>query len=236
MRANNVVLNYKLEDVSISKAYSFPFEVSFSEIRKLSKGYVKLHWHDEIQISIVTKGSVEFIVGEKSYILKNGQAIFINTQRIHMAKSVGDEDCIYHSIMFNAKLLKMFPGSIIEQKYIDPVITSNKLNSIEIYGNNNWEQDALKYISDIINVDIIQDKGYELKIYIDLLNLTFSQKSIIGSGGYMPEDVKDVIEIMKSGKWDIESIITHEFSLDNIENAIQMASDTSKSLNVVIKF
>ena len=71
---------------------------------------------------------------------------------------------------------------------------------------------------------------------IDLLNLTFSQKSIIGSGGYMPEDVKDVIEIMKSGKWDIESIITHEFSLDNIENAIQMASDTSKSLNVVIKF
>ena len=72
--------------------------------------------------------------------------------------------------MFNAKLLKMFPGSIIEQKYIDPVITSNKLNSIEIYGNNNWEQDALKYISDIINVDIIQDKGYELKIYIDLLN------------------------------------------------------------------
>ena len=64
----------------------------------------------------------------------------------------------------------MFPGSIIEQKYIDPVITSNKLNSIEIYGNNNWEQDALKYISDIINVDIIQDKGYELKIYIDLLN------------------------------------------------------------------
>ena len=70
MRANNVVLNDKLEDVSISKAYSFPFEVSFSEIRKLSKGYVKLHWHDEIQISIVTKGSVEFIVGEKSYILK----------------------------------------------------------------------------------------------------------------------------------------------------------------------
>ena len=77
MRANNVVLNDKLEDVSISKAYSFPFEVSFSEIRKLSKGYVKLHWHDEIQISIVTKGSIEFIVGEKSYILKSGQGIFI---------------------------------------------------------------------------------------------------------------------------------------------------------------
>lgn len=170
MRANNIILNDDLEDISILNQYSFPFEVSFCEIRKLSKGYVKLHWHDEIQISVVTKGSVEFIVGEKSYILQNGQAIFINTQRIHMAKSVGDNDCIYHSIMFDPKLLKMFPGSIIEQKYIDPVITADNLNSIELYGDNKWEQEALEYISDIINVDVLQQKGYEIKIYIDLLN------------------------------------------------------------------
>ena len=165
-----MVLNDNLEDISIEKMYSFPFEVSFSEIRKLSKGYVKLHWHDELQISIVTKGSVEFIVGEKSYILKNGQAIFINTQRIHMAKSVGDEDCIYHSINFDAKLLKMFPGSIIEQKYIEPVLTAENLNSIEFYGNSQWEKDILGHIGDIINADVIKQKGYELKIYISLLN------------------------------------------------------------------
>ena len=170
MRSKEMVLNDNLEDISIEKMYSFPFEVSFSEIRKLSKGYVKLHWHDELQISIVTKGSVEFIVGEKSYILKNGQAIFINTQRIHMAKSVGDEDCIYHSINFDAKLLKMFPGSIIEQKYIEPVLTAENLNSIEFYGNSQWENDILEHIGDIINADVIKQKGYELKIYISLLN------------------------------------------------------------------
>ena len=170
MRSKQMVLNDNLEDISIEKMYSFPFEVSFSEIRKLSKGYVKLHWHDELQISIVTKGSVEFIVGEKSYVLKNGQAIFINTQRIHMAKSVGDEDCIYHSINFDARLLKMFPGSIIEQKYIEPVLTAENLNSIEFYGNSQWEKDILGHIGDIINADVIKQKGYELKIYISLLN------------------------------------------------------------------
>lgn len=170
MRSKQMVLNDNLEDISIEKMYSFPFEVSFSEIRKLSKGYVKLHWHDELQISIVTKGSVEFIVGEKSYVLKNGQAIFINTQRIHMAKSVGDEDCIYHSINFDARLLKMFPGSIIEQKYIEPVLTADNLNSIEFYGNSQWEKDILGHIGDIINADVIKQKGYELKIYISLLN------------------------------------------------------------------
>ena len=35
---------------------------------------------------------------------------------------------------------------------------------------------------------------------LDMLHLTYSQKSIIGSGGYMPEDVLTVMDIMKSAK------------------------------------
>ena len=71
---------------------------------------------------------------------------------------------------------------------------------------------------------------------LDLLHLTFAQKSIIGSGGYMPEDVRDVMKIMKSRNWDIEQIITHEFSLDELEEALRTAGDTNAALNVIIKF
>ena len=71
---------------------------------------------------------------------------------------------------------------------------------------------------------------------LDLLHLTFAQKSIIGSGGYMPEDVRDVMNIMESGRWDLESMITHEFPLDQIETAIKTAADTEHALNVTINF
>lgn len=71
---------------------------------------------------------------------------------------------------------------------------------------------------------------------LDLLHLTFAQKSIIGSGGYMPEDVRDVMKIMESGRWNLESIITHEFPLEQIEKAIQTAADSSQAFNVEIKF
>lgn len=70
---------------------------------------------------------------------------------------------------------------------------------------------------------------------IDLLHMTYAQQSIIGSGGYMPEDVEDVQKIMSCGKWDFESIITHEFPLEEIENAIYTAADVNNSENVVIK-
>lgn len=71
---------------------------------------------------------------------------------------------------------------------------------------------------------------------LDLLHMTYSQKSIIGSGGYMPEDVWDVQEIMASHKWNLESIITHEFGIDDLEKAIQTAGNVEQSGNVVIRF
>ncbi|MBO5452109.1 MAG: zinc-binding dehydrogenase [Lachnospiraceae bacterium] len=71
---------------------------------------------------------------------------------------------------------------------------------------------------------------------VDILGLTFGQKSITGSGGYTPEDVEDVLNIMKSGKWDIEKLITHEYPLDDLATAIEKASDVENALNVIINF
>ena len=71
---------------------------------------------------------------------------------------------------------------------------------------------------------------------VNILGMTFGQLAIIGSGGYMPADVQDVLTIMESGKWDIESIITHEYPFEKLEEAIQMAGNTDEALNVIIRY
>lgn len=71
---------------------------------------------------------------------------------------------------------------------------------------------------------------------VDMLGLTFGQKSLTGSGGYTPEDVSDVMEIMKSGKWEIEKIITHEYAWEQLREAIEKAGDPKSALNVIIHF
>lgn len=71
---------------------------------------------------------------------------------------------------------------------------------------------------------------------VDILGLTFGQKSITGSGGYAPEDVMDVMKIMTSNRWEIEKLITHEYPLEQLGKAIEKAADVDNALNVVIKF
>ena len=106
--------------------------------------------------------------------------------------------------------------------WIDAAGADTVLNAYERYG---------KYNSKMVMVAVGTNKRE-----VDILGLTFGQKSITGSGGYTPQDVDDVLNIMESGKWDIEKMITHEFALDDLSKAIEQASDVENALNVIIDF
>lgn len=106
--------------------------------------------------------------------------------------------------------------------WIDAAGADAVLNAYEQYG---------KYNSRMVLVAVGTNQRE-----VDILGLTFGQKSITGSGGYTPQDVADVMEIMKSGQWEIETLITHEFSLNELSNAIEQAADVDHALNVMIKF
>lgn len=71
---------------------------------------------------------------------------------------------------------------------------------------------------------------------VNILAMTYAQHALIGSGGYLPEDVRDVINIMESGKWNIESIITDEYPWEKLPEAIERASNVDEALNVVIRY
>lgn len=71
---------------------------------------------------------------------------------------------------------------------------------------------------------------------INVLDMTYSQHAIIGSGGYMPEDVRDVFAIMQDPRWNVESIITDVFPWEKLPEAIERAADSQNALNVIIRY
>lgn len=150
--------------------------------------------------------------------------------RLTIARELGFDTCNVKSEIFYEKAIKIFGtadglgGKISPNAdiFIDAAGNDLVLNNFFDYG---------KLGSRIVLVAV--NKALRP---LDLLHLTYAQKSVIGSGGYMPEDVKDVFEIMKSHKWNIEKIITHEFKLEELSKAISTAADYDNSFNVVINF
>ncbi|MDC7952830.1 zinc-dependent alcohol dehydrogenase [Liquorilactobacillus mali] len=71
---------------------------------------------------------------------------------------------------------------------------------------------------------------------IDFLELIYGTKSVGGSGGYMPEDVHTVFDIMRNHKFDFHEITTQKFAWKDLEKGIQTATDVNKSLKVLIDY
>ncbi|MER7693932.1 alcohol dehydrogenase catalytic domain-containing protein [Streptomyces sp. NPDC097610] len=71
---------------------------------------------------------------------------------------------------------------------------------------------------------------------VNLVRLAYGEQEIIGPGGYRPEDVIDVMNIMASGTFDLASVITHTFALDRIVEAVETAADREHALHVAIAY
>lgn len=149
--------------------------------------------------------------------------------RLGIAEKLGFEIC-------NSKTEKLFDKAM--EYFGEAVGLNGKTFDADIFID---AVGAESILDDYMNFGKIESRFVSVAVNnairsLDLLHLTYAQQSIIGSGGYTPDDVYDVMQIMESGKWDIESIITHEFSLDDISKAIETAGQRDRAFNVIIKF
>ena len=61
--------------------YYFPFLISYEKLSRYESGSFLWHWHPEIELTFVTKGKMMYKVNHISFLLNEGQALFL--QRRH---------------------------------------------------------------------------------------------------------------------------------------------------------
>ena len=71
---------------------------------------------------------------------------------------------------------------------------------------------------------------------VSLSEMAYTQHTFIGSNGYTSDDIEDVVAVMVQKRWDIESIITDEFSGKQISEAIKQAGDIHHALSIIVSY
>ncbi|MGG3281215.1 AraC family transcriptional regulator [Paenibacillus solani] len=136
------------------------------------RGFNDLHWHEELQITLVTKGTLVIQVNGIDHELKTGQAILINKGILHVTTQlshVGE----YVSFNFPEKLLAFHADSTMEEKYVLPY-TRSSFVSIVIAGNAEWEKQVLNMLWSMQRVFNMKKRwGWEYEISIKTVQLWF---------------------------------------------------------------
>ena len=91
----------------------FPFLVSYQKLSEYESGSFMWHWHPEIEITYVQKGTMWYKVNHMVYHLKEGDIVFNNSGALHSGTMENQKDCAYIPVTFDSRLIYGFFQSTV---------------------------------------------------------------------------------------------------------------------------
>ena len=157
---------------------SFPFamfKINEKECIPPGPSYHYLHWHEDLQFTIVTKGSVSMMVNGENYNLKTNDAIFINSGLLHMTNHISP-DGEYISFNFPTKILSIIYGSMLESDYVLHFTMNYNLPAILLKKDVLWQNKIINMLLDLYNFyssSEVYAKEYETALRLQCIWLEF---------------------------------------------------------------
>lgn len=135
----------------------FPIAVYNMTFDKYTSILAPLHYHREFELLYATKGSLTIQIDENTYILQEGEGVFINSGLLHVIKAENNDEHAFIAVVFDYSII-CSKKDIIYFKYIKPLIDG------EIQINLTLDRYACKMIKKISDSFIGNNHGYELHI------------------------------------------------------------------------
>lgn len=128
--------------------------------------YIDWHWHTELQLCIVLKGSVEWRIGTENVYAGEGEGIFINSQQVHRTATTGDEALLF-CVDFMPALLCPDPSSALYIRAVEPVLRSQGLRCRKLEA----DSPATAQIREMYEVFAGRLSGFEFRLAARIFDL-----------------------------------------------------------------
>lgn len=122
------------------------------------------HWHDELELLVVSEGSAIVSAATHKYHLHTGQGAFINSAILHEVYAASDTACRLHSMTFHPRLVGGSLESIYWQEYLNPLMSDVTLSGLLLQPQTAWQRELLHIIEAVYLVCKNEDPGYEFLV------------------------------------------------------------------------
>jgi len=171
MKFRPILVDGTMRELTEHGTEMFPISMDEQHLSSASCAYVK-HWHYELQMTLVTKGSVIFRAQDNEYFIKQGEGIFFNSGCLHEAVPTDKKNSVYVCVNFNPKVVYGYTDSLLRQMYVDPVLFASEMQVVPLR-EEPWHKEICGVMSDLAGVDTEQCYGYEMLMYSLILRIWY---------------------------------------------------------------
>lgn len=167
----NTVTNEQGRELVNHGTASFPIACYHDD---LSREEVPWHWHDELELILVTEGNAVIAAGTEKHIVKEGNGFFINAGVLHAAWRYQTKNCRFHSEVFHPRLVGGSIDSIYWQKYLRPLMADASIGGIYFDRTVAWQKECLTMLENAWQACTKESSAYEFLVRENLSRIIFS--------------------------------------------------------------
>lgn len=120
---------------------------------------IQWHWHNSLEIIYSAKGDMKVQIPGKSFRVKTGECIFINSSILH--KAVAAPLCEAHWMVFCTDLLTGGMQTVFSKKYLGPLMVCPSLDGCLLIKDNGWQQEGIDSFAAAFEALASEKSGYE---------------------------------------------------------------------------
>ena len=123
--------------------------------------FVPLHRHSELEFIRIEQGTASYCINGRSYLLEQGQVLFVNSNRMHSGYSPSGEDFAYSVLQIRPSQLA--ENIYISEEYLNPLISIDSLDGLLLTGEFPWQKQIVEEIVRLIELNTTYPYYYELE-------------------------------------------------------------------------
>ena len=147
----------------------------------LTEVAVPAHWHDELELVLITEGTVHMRIAGDSFDMRAGEGYFSNSGILHAANletAAGRQ----HAMVFSPRIVSQ-AEDLIWKQYVEPVLGNPALPYVRLSPAVAWQAEALRLAETAWDAGAYDQAEYPLRVRHCLSRLL----SLIGSNAEAAE-------------------------------------------------
>lgn len=153
----------------------FPIQITTQAALKGLMGPHQIipHWHPELELLFMDKGSCTVGINDDSILLKEGDALLVNSNMLHQAHVPDGKEgqTIISLLVFNPTLIYGWKNSAVCKKYFLPFSGRQAQPYFYFSKTISWQKNITELIQEIHRIHSSQQDDFELSITISLIKI-----------------------------------------------------------------
>jgi AraC-like DNA-binding protein len=209
-----------LSDNSERVRYNYPELQMYARRGKLSDFMNKAaasHWHDDVEFILCQTGYMTYTVNGESFVVGEGEGLFVNSRQIHHGFSGDGTDCEFLCVLYHPAIICI--NSRVEQTCVTPVVRNKSYPYLITRGDTPWQSELntdVVSLYEAANSSLASDS-------LNIISLVFRMWRLLlehaPDSGARPAKADSRLSTMREMLGFIQRNYTSAIALDNIAQA-----------------